>query len=43
MSPNLTEHFVETFDYNPNLIADIPLNLVVIDVGSGSDTRVMVK
>ena len=39
-----TNIFVDSFDYRPSLVQDFIMPcLVVIDVGSGSDTRIMVK
>ncbi len=37
------QNYIETFDYKPKPIKNVKFCLVVIDVGSGSDTRVMVK
>ena len=38
-----TNIFLDSFDYRPSLVPEFMPSLVVIDVGSGSDTRIMVK
>jgi hypothetical protein len=37
------DDFLSTFDYKLNQFVAFDFDLVVIDVASGSDTRVMVK
>ena len=38
-----TNIFIDSFDYKPFFVPQVKPSLVVIDVGSGSDTRIMVK
>ena len=38
-----TQTFLDSFDYKAITVPQVRPGLVVIDVGSGSDTRIMVK